>query len=424
LTRLARRGLLRDKKILLFGASFFSREVKNCLSELGFAIDGVIDNDSRKIGIACMGMRVQRPEDALLPYDDGFVVLILSGGFYREMTRQLRLMGYSENRHVFVLNFKIDESPPVMAYAAARTIRGNAAYRKLMQGMPEKSVLFIAPYTGTGDIYLIGLFFREYLRRNGISEYVFVVVSGACKKVAEMFGIWNIVVVKPAVADDMIHCRCFLREDWPVVVLNDGWLGEPSQWLRGYKGLHFEKVFRRFVFGFDDSVPFALPPKMDCREETDALFLKHGLKKGETVVLSPYSNTLFDLPGDLWRRIVEHCKGLGYAVCTNCAGASEKAIAGTEAVFFPLSLAKAFLDAAGYFIGVRSGLCDIISASSCKKIVLYEKDGFFYKCSSYAYFGLARMGLCGDATEIEYRDDIREGVFKEIKDALRPREVN
>jgi hypothetical protein len=77
------------------------------------------------------------------------------------------------------------------------------------------------------------------------------------------------------------------------------------------------------------------------------------------------------------------------------------------------------MDAAGYFIGVRSGLCDVISTSSCKKVILYEKDGLFYKASQYEYFSLEKMGLCNDAIEIEYRDDLKDSVLNKIFDVLK-----
>jgi hypothetical protein len=416
--RLVRRGALHGRRIVLFGASVFSKEVKSCLLKKGLAVDGIVDNDGRKIGKPYMGLRVQKPEDALASGVAALVVLIYSPDYYREMARQLTRMGYAENKDVYVLNRKTGESPRNMAYALLRIIRGLFAYRRLTKGAYGRRVVFVAPYTGTGDIYLAGLFFNEYLRRNEISDYVFTVVSGACEKVAEMFGIGNTVVVKPSVlGDDIINCRRFLRADWPVVVLNDGWLQEASRLLRGYRGLNFEKMFRYFVFGFDDGVPHALPPRKDYDAEIDALFEKHRLIKGKTAVLSPYSNTLFDLPDDVLEAIIAHCERRGLTVCTNCAG-EERPVAGTKPVFFPLDRAVAFMDAAGFFVGVRSGLCDIISASSCKKIILYEKDSLFYKSSQYEYFSLVKMGLCDDAVEIEYRDDLRAECLHEIFGAL------
>ena len=312
--RLVRKGVLRDRNIVLFGASVFSKEIRNCLREHGFDIKGIVDNDSRKVGRECMGIKVQTPKELLFPNDKKTVVLLLSMSFYREMTRQLEQLGYQNRKNIFVLNFNIDESPPVFIYMLIRAIRGYFAYRRLSKPLAADGRVFIAPYTGIGDIFLSGLFFNEYLKRNGASDYVFVVVSGACKRTAEIFGIKNIVVVKPKVSDDIISCHRFLRADRSPVVLNDGWQKEPAQWLRGFKGLHFERVFRLFVFGASEDEPHDFPATNDCDEEVDALFREYGLIKGKTVVLSPYSNTLFDLPDDLWAVIAERCKTLGLTV--------------------------------------------------------------------------------------------------------------
>jgi hypothetical protein len=327
-------------------------------------------------------------------------------------------MGYKRKRHVFATNFKTDDSLYIFSYMTIIKLRGLHWYKKITKGHPKDCKIFLAPYTGTGDIYLTGLFFNDYIKQNNITDYIFAVVNGACKKVAEMFGIKNIVILPHQVSDDIILLELSTGRNLNLVVLNDSWLGDPLQWLRGFKGLHFEKMFRYFVFGFDDTVMHKLPPKKDYNDEVDALFKKYGLIKGKTVILSPYSNTLFDLPDDFLQTIVAYCIEQGFIVCTNCAG-TEKPIKGTKAVFFPLHQAIAFMDAAGYFVGVRSGLCDVISSSTCKKIILYEKDGLFYKSSQYEYFSLKKMGLCNDAAEIEYRDDLKNDVLNEIFSLLK-----
>jgi len=414
LDKLIDRGKLCEKRLVVFGASALSKEIRDYLAEKKYSLDAIIDNDNRKIDTECMGMVVKKPEDILLPFNEDIAIFMLSNGFYREMTWQLTQMGYKQGRHIFILNFKTNESLPVVAYHFAKTVRGRRIYRKLMAGRSSDTVLFLAPYTGTGDIYLAGLLLQEYLRQNQIVNYVFVVVNGACKKVAAMFDLENVVVLEPRKTDDIINCRNFMRAQWPLVILNDGWMREPLQWLRGYKNLNFEKVFRYFVFGLDETVPFALPPDKDYSVEVNDLFKKHGLRKGKTVVLSPYSNTLFELSDSVWEEIADFCIERGYTVCTNCAGNAEKPVRGTEGVFFSLEQAIAFMNTAGYFVGVRSGLCDIISSSSCKKVILYEKNGFFYKSSPYEYFSLSRMGLCDDALELEYSSDLRKQVLSKI----------
>ena len=48
--RLARKGLLDDKKIVLFGASVTDGRCKRWLEERGFAVDAIIDNSREKTG--------------------------------------------------------------------------------------------------------------------------------------------------------------------------------------------------------------------------------------------------------------------------------------------------------------------------------------------------------------------------------------
>jgi hypothetical protein len=412
--RIYKNGKLNNKNIVLFGVSPAAKEVKNALSNYEIFPESIIDNDPRRIGKKCMGLTVQTPEDRLSAYDDNAVILVISYAYYKEMAYQLKSMGYRERKNFFILNVKIDDSLFSFFYMCFRLIRGLIIYRKLLKTGCE--TIFTAPYTGTGDIYLSGLYLGDYLKQNNIKKYVFVIVSGACKKTASIFNFENVVQIKPKYADDLIKLNDFNHKSLNIITLNDGWNND-IQWLRGYNGLNFEHMFRHFVFGFDDSYKLKHPKLTDRQTEVDDIFEEYGLIKNKTVILAPYSNTLFDLPTDFLEEVTEIFASKGYVVCTNCAG-KEKPVNGTKSVFFPLDLAKQFMDNAGIFIGVRSGLCDIISNSSCKKIIFYEKDSFFYKSSSYDYFSLKAMGLCNDATEIEYSDDIKNMILDDIKESL------
>ena len=60
------------------------------------------------------------------------------------------------------------------------------------------------------------------------------------------------------------------------------------------------------------------------------------------------------------------------------------------------------MEYAGLFIGVRSGLCDIIAQADCKKIILYDVT-FFEGISTWReYFSLEAFGCKGDLTEISW----------------------
>ena len=410
LHRYAVRGIFQNRRILLFGGSRHLRGMWECLTEEGYAVAGILDKDSRKSGSDYMGIPIRLPEELLQPYDKDIVVLILSNRFYREMSALLTAMGYKKKRHFFILNdvvgSKNDESLGSFLRMLVRDQKGLLAYRRLTGGMDRH--VFVVPLNGSGNVYIAGLFFQEYLKRHSITDYVFVVVSEMCRRVAEMFEIKNIVVMDAGLAEDMIRCANFLRGRMKMTVLHDGWKSDITRWLKGWKGLNFEEYFRCFSFDFDDAVPHRLPPRRGHSSEVAALFAKHSLQPGMTVVLAPYANTLHGYQEALWRGIAEHFRNRGFSVCTNCASEREKPVEGTAAVFFPFSMAVEFLETAGYFVGLRSGLCDIISAAKCRKVILYEDGAVAFASSARDYFGLKKMGLCEDAEEIEIGPETEE----------------
>ena len=404
--RVARRRALRGKKAVLFGASLVAARVKKELEENGVTVHAVIDNDPDKVGRRYQGLVVQRPEDVLVPFNDEYVVILVAFSPAREMLHQLETLGYRKGRQAFVITpVPLDESLRSFARFALRAVRGYMKYRKLTRGRRD-STLFVMPYPGTGDIYLVELFLQSFVERQGIRDYVLAVGSKRCAQVAQMMGETRVKVTDEKTLHQVIAYSRFARASGDsVVVLNEGWAPEPTEWLRGYRGLNFEEMFRHIVFEFEDKVAPQVPASSATNPAVLDIFAEQGLIPGRTVVLSPYTNTLFDIPDEaFWERVAARCRERGLTVCTNC-GPKEKPIAGTKAAQFPLSLAGDFVETAGYFVGVRSGFCDIVSGTASRQVVLYDQDGRFYKGSAYEYFSLVAMGLGRNVCELEFRDD-------------------
>lgn len=418
--KLYSKKIFNDKYIVIFGAAAITKVLRKSLLEYGIKINAIIDNDKRKIGKECLGLKVIKPED-LLEKDISSVVVILYSIFYEDMEYHLGKLGFKKQQIINVSpkNYLSDESLFYYLKNSLSMLSGCYYYRRINKKYPNNQAIFICPYTGTGDVYLVGLYFYQYLTVNNIDDYVFIVVNNACKKVAQIFSIQNIEVMPSEDVGKIIGARMFTEKLDSIVILNDSWSSvytNPIQWIRGYKGLNFNEMFRNFVFGFSDEVDYNLPEYVIEQENIHNFFKENGLIPAKTIVLSPYSNTLFELPGQLWEEIVLLFQKRGFTVCTNSCGPNEPTIKGTAPVFFPLTIAKDVLDAAGYFIGVRSGLCDVISSSSCKKVIFYERDGFFYQSTTFEYFSLSKMGLCDDVLEIEYKySDNRFTLLESIK---------
>ena len=270
--------------------------------------------------------------------------------------------------------------------------------------------MYLCPYTGTGDIYLIGCFWEQYCKKEHITNYVFVVLGETCRKVAQLFAIRNIVVLSSDLkVSYLISLSMLCPRTYHIKVLNDSWPQihtNSIEKLRGYKNLYFTDMFKKYVFGLDSEAKPRHPVFKDATDTIDEILMKKNLSRGNTCVISPYSYTLGEIPDRVWEEVVRGLRKKGFCVCTNSGGEDEPAIEGTVSVFFQLDISVPFIDACGYFIGVRSGFCDVISSSTAKKIILYDKRNRFHMSSAFDYFSLKGMGLCEDAVELEYDRDM------------------
>ncbi len=394
---LVRKKKLAEKKVYLFGVSENTRQMIRILRKYQIEPAGVMDNDKAKQGSFCSHIKVLAPGQMEL--SENLAVLIYSA-FWLEMESQLKSMQIRKE-DVYLINQK-RKSVARHVWSAEK---GKWLYHRLIQKYGHVPV-FLCPYTGTGDIYLIGTFWKQYIKKIQIEDYIFVVVNGACKKTAMLFDIKNIEVLsRERDSYDLLSYYTLCPELVNLKILNDSWPQihtNPIEWFRGYKSLDFTEMFRRFVFDFPEKSRPEHPVLKDVDRELEQLFKEKGLEPGNTVVLAPYSNTLADLPDEFWKRLAGKLKKAGFTVFTNSSGSHEPPIKETKAVFFSLDIAPQFVEKAGFFIGVRSGLCDIISNAKAKKIILYDAQNRFFNGSAFEYFSLKKMGLCSDLLEIQF----------------------
>lgn len=412
--KLIRQGKFRDRDIYLSSASDGTRQIIQVLRDRGIEPMNVVDNDPAKRHSYWSRVRVVAMDELPMPSDPKNLFLVYSK-FWREILAQLDAYGVRKgNRYSFY-------KKTTFVGKLCEAWRGKGIYQGIVGKYGDVPV-FVCPYSGTGDIYLIGTFWGQYTRRNHIEDYVFLVLNGACKKVALLFGIRNVEIIGGETAGTCLMGYYRLcPEKVNMKILNDSWWEihtNPLQWFRGYKGLGFTELFRKFVFDLPDSAKPEPPRLADKDAEVGEIFRENRLEPGKTVVLSPYSNTLSDLPDEFWAAIAGRLKGKGYVVCTNSGGSHEPSVAGTAPVFFPLDMAPQFISKAGYFIGIRSGFCDVISAAKAKKVILYDEKNRFFNCSAFEYFSLEKMGLCGDAIELQFHNDNCMGHVDEIVDAV------
>lgn len=320
-----------------------------------------------------------------------------------------------------ILNLKYPSIYKLLSYAVSN-YRGYILYNKLNGKFGKNHTLFLCPHKATGDVYIFGLYFPEYIKQNKINEYIFCVVGKGDAKVAKMYNIVNVVPITQREMDDLVRFSLFVgRKLTNIKILHyraiSMHMGIVDN-MRNYKSLNFNDMLLYIVFKLDQKTIKERPLFGADDDYVNKFFEERNLKKHNTIILSPYSNSIPCISSDFWGMLAERLTLEGYNVCTNSIGSNEPVIPGTTAIFFSYEQSKEFLEYAGYFVGIRSGLCDIISSFKCKKIIINQPGIKFGVGNSMEYFSLRDMGLDEEAVELEYDDTFRDRIVDFIVEEI------
>lgn len=408
---------LKDR-VAFFGITNTAQTAKDQLK--GYHIEAYLDNAPGKWGTTVDGIPVLSPNEIQNREgeNEDLKVLICSRR-YQEIIAQLVELGYERGRQIFVIyseRLGTDFMEASENYILeSRILEGKRIYEEIRQSYPEECIL-VRPCTGTGDIYLLGGYIGHIKQRLGKEKIILIVPKNSEKKVAELFGM-NALVYP---VEEMWKLLAFVRmagfDRLNVFSDNCNIDQDRISGIEGYKNIDMHTLFQKMVFERDTKITdFCFYQK-----NADSLFECYGLKKGRTVLLAPYAgNFKFSSLGQ-WGQLAALLKEKGYSVCTNTAGTEETAVEGTVAVSIPYSMITDFAGKAGFFIGLRSGLCDIVSASSAAMTVFYpfrlvREEGFWYR-----FFSLEKMKLRSERLlELEYDSDITEGQIAEIMEFIK-----
>ena len=390
-----------DKQIVVFGCNLYARDIKEILCSIGKTIHFFIDNNLDKQNKYCLGIRVISPQKLV---HEGTVIIIASK-YQNEMIGQLKGKGVPSKN---ILSIPVSETLPHINLeknieeSKNIVFEGIYAYQKTQTKYPDMQKMFVCPYPGTGDIYMACGYFKEYLHRVGINRYVFCVLNNSCKKVAQLFDIQNIEIISEKEKDQMIRSWEFLGSHVVNIkpLLYWGWRSKRYLYSDDYPDITFSEMFKYDVYELDSKVEFEHPMIDRKSDFAERFFLGYGAEKGRTVVLAPYAGSFIsDINEKKWIELVQHFKRNGFSVFTNCYGDKEQPLDGTIPICFPYNEAVNVLEYAGYFVGIRSGLCDVISSANCHMVIIYESE---FSASNRKFFGLVNMGLNRQAKEIDY----------------------
>lgn len=365
LDRMVREHVVQDKHIYLFGHCNATEELADALLARGFAITAILDNNAAKQGRHYRGIVICPPREIRKGSCRDSLVCIVSRA-YAAMAEQLRRLGYEgEIRKIVDYNSYAEYSlaQNTLVSMRQRVERGIRLLRRMKEKYQGR-FLVLCPFSALGDIYYMMAYLPGFLDSRDIESCVIGVVGKACREVVGIFGTYEAESFRQKDMDEMIQAALFTEDQDVFIPHQDRPYIVNLFRALSIKCIPLEQIYCCGVFGLPASTRPARPlRRQSCKA------LERG-EAGKTVILAPSAKSVTALPTDIWSNIVDDFHEMGYQCYTNVAG-EEQPLPGTLPISPQISEIQSVVEWAGTFIGIRSGLCDVIRDASCRKIALY-----------------------------------------------------
>lgn len=369
LDKLADSDLLQSKDIYLFGHCNATEELATELLQRGFSVRAIMDNNIAKQGGVCYGIPIVAPVNILnQPLND--IVVCIVARAYEAMKEQLRDIGYQGEVYKLVDYNSYAEyslSEDTIRCKSKRVKDGILRKQRLEQNYPE-CFKVLCPFSALGDIFLAMSYLPYFLEKRTIKKCVVGVIENACAQVAELFGQENVHIetFTQKDMDELIQACLYTRDSSFFIAHQDRPYVVNLHRALYVKCIPLEQIYCCGVFG----LPADTKPVKPKAEKQRQYFGLQDICKGKAVILSPYAKSVTALPERIWQDIVQYYKGKGYQCFTNAVG-NEQVLEGTLRISPAICELQSVAEYAGTFIGIRSGLCDVLKYAQCKKIALY-----------------------------------------------------
>jgi hypothetical protein len=347
------------KAVFAFGHCNATEEMLDHLATLSVKVIAILDNNKAKQGSKYKEIPIV-PVERVLEFENGMV--LIANRFYEQMSMQLCKIGY-KGSIVKVLEYnsfaEYSLSEETVKGKTERMLRGAKILEDIRERYPDKH-LVICPHNALGDVYWAMSFLPAYMAHH---EVLAVVNGKGCGQVAEVFGQENAVLQNDEM-EEFTQAIIFKKEQNCIIAHHDKIYTDNAIKYINKHFISFIDYYKYIVFGLDKFAEPVLPSFNLPFENAE------GILQGKTLIISPHAKSVVLLPSEFWQKIIGEYKSKGFMVCTSVNG-NEEALENTIPISFALNRAVKALEFAGHFIGIRSGLCDVIHSAECSKSVIF-----------------------------------------------------
>lgn len=275
-----------------------------------------------------------------------------------------------------------------------RSIYGDDTHVFLMRG-------------ATGDTYIQLALIDNRIREHGISSYRIVGDSAGCIELTELFQEQNFVFIDAYKVACIEKAHMLLGSERLNLTILFPWtysLYFNRCRVRMTERFHFMDTYRYYVLGLKEDMQIKVPDFRPLTPARQTELSEIGAVRGKTVLIAPEANSVTQLEADLWNKVIEGLRQKGYAVIVNI---KKNGAYRAPSYFCTYAESVPLLEYAGFFIGLRSGFCDIVSSAKCQKVIVYPARTRTVNYSEHRteieFCGLKVMGLIdkNDATLTE-----------------------
>ena len=365
LEQLIQEKAIQNKKIYLFGHCNATEELANLLGEKGFCVAGILDNNTAKQGKQFQRIPIQPPQAILAGGSEQTVVCIVARA-YAEMAEQLIRLGYGGKIYKLADYNSYAEyslSEQIIARRRKRVEEGILLLRGMAQEYPD-CFRILCPFSALGDVYFAMSYLSCFMRNKGIGKCLVCVVGRACAEVVRLFDGYKVLNLAQEDMDKAVQAVLYTGDENSFIAHQDRPYVINLHKALSLKCIPLEQMYCCGVFGLLPGTLPAIPTHWSRYENLDSI------ESGRAVILSPYAKSVPIFPGAVWEAIVEDYHNQGCQLFTNVAG-EEKHLPGTLPISPGIREMKSVVEQAGTFIGIRSGICDVIRTAQCRKIALY-----------------------------------------------------
>lgn len=365
LNALEQRNQFYQKEIYLFGHCNATEALVDTLQDKRYTVCGIFDNNSSKQGERYKGVTILPPE--VISYKNSAdLIVCIAARAYEAMAQQLRKLGYTGQIEKLVEYNSYSEyslSQNTIIKKRKRLDRGIIQLNQIRENYP-KHLLILCPFSALGDIFFTMSYLPHFLAVRHIENCLICVSGNTCRQVADLFGAYPVAVLSQQKLDELIQACIYMGDSNSYIAHQDRpYVVNLHRALR-IKCIPLETIYKCGVFG----LPLETEPCRPWRLEKYPALEK--IEQGNAVIFSPYAKSVTGFDESFWQPIVKDFREQGYQCYTNVVG-DERPLEGTEGISPHIAQMQSVVEWAGTFIGIRSGLCDVIRYAECKKIALY-----------------------------------------------------